>query len=107
MLSFSTKIQPKIWFVADLHLGHAKDFILNPRGYTNVDEALAHTWLMLQEAIKPDDILFNLGDAIVGAGLNAEAFTKRLIFLPCKLQYYIWGNHNAGMKDAYQHALEY
>lgn len=107
MNKFSLRTSPnqKIWFVSDLHLGHAKDFILTPRDYTNVDEALAHQWLMLQETIKPDDIVFNLGDAIVGAGPDSEAFTKRLLFFPCEQQYYIWGNHNAGMKDAYQYAL--
>jgi calcineurin-like phosphoesterase family protein len=106
-LTFKTAPNQKIWFVSDLHLGHAKEFILDPRDYTNVDEAMAHTWLMLQETIKPEDIVFHLGDAVVGAGLNGDAYTKRLIFLPCKRQYYIWGNHNAGMKDAYQFALNH
>jgi calcineurin-like phosphoesterase family protein len=106
-LSFKSTPNQKIWFLADLHLGHAKDFILNPREYTNVEEALIHQWLMIQETINPEDIVFNLGDAIVGAGLSAEMFTKRLLFLPCRHHYYIWGNHNAGLKDAYQYALNY
>lgn len=99
-LSFNSKDQ-RIWFISDLHLGHAKDFILNPRNYTNVDEALAHTWFMLNETIKPDDIVFNLGDAVIGAGERSVEYAKRLVHLNCKHQYYIWGNHNAGMQQLY------
>lgn len=91
----------KIWFVSDLHLGHAKDFILDPRGYTNVDEALAHQWLMLNETIGPNDIVFNLGDAVIGAQARSTEYAKRVVFLPCKQQYYLWGNHNAGMQQLY------
>lgn len=99
-LSLKSKDQ-RIWFVADLHLGHAKDFILGPRGYTNVDEALAHQWLMLTETIKPTDIVFNLGDAVIGAGERSVEYAKRVVHLPCKQQYYLWGNHNAGMQQLY------
>lgn len=99
-LSFNSKDQ-RIWFVADLHLGHAKDFILGPRGYTNVDEALAHQWLMLTETINPTDIVFNLGDAVIGAGGRSVEYAKRVVHLPCKQQYYLWGNHNAGMQQLY------
>ena len=99
-ISLKSKDQ-RIWFVSDLHLGHAKDFILNPRNYTNVDEALAHQWLMLTETIKPEDIVFNLGDAVIGAAERSVEYAKRVVFLPCKQQYYLWGNHNAGMQQLY------
>jgi len=99
-ISLKSKDQ-KIWFVADLHLGHDKDFILNPRNYTNVTEAMAHTWLMLQDSIGPNDIVFNLGDAVIGAGMNSTTYAKRVVMLPCKQQYYLWGNHNAGMQQLY------
>lgn len=104
-LSFNSK-EHRIWFISDLHLGHAKDFILNPRDYTNVDEALAHQWLMLQETIKPEDIVFNLGDAVIGAAEKSIDYAKRVVHLPCKHQYYVWGNHNAGMKDLYHDAID-
>jgi len=99
-ISLKSKDQ-KIWFISDLHLGHAKDFILNPRGYANVDEALADTWLQLTETIKPEDIVFNLGDAVIGAGPKTMDLAKRLAYLPCQKQYFIWGNHNAGVKQLY------
>ena len=90
----------KIWFVSDLHLGHDKPFILGPRKYQNVNEAYTHTHEMLK-MIGPDDILFNLGDMVIGAGANSMEYAKRIVYLPCKHQYFIWGNHNAGIQQMY------
>jgi calcineurin-like phosphoesterase family protein len=99
-LSFNSKGQ-KIWFVADLHIAHNKPFILNPRQYKTIEEAMEHTFEMLRQTIGPDDIVFNLGDAVVGAGFESTNLAKRIVFWPCKHQYFIWGNHNAGMKNLY------
>ena len=90
----------KIWFVSDLHLGHDKPFILGPRKYTNISEAYSHTHEMLK-MFGPDDILFNLGDMVIGAGANSMEYAKRIVYLPCKHQYFIWGNHNAGIQQMY------
>lgn len=91
----------KIWFVSDLHLGHAKDFIIGPRNYATVTEAYAHTFQMLGK-IGPNDVVFNLGDAVCGAGMNTVEYAKRMVSIPCRQHYYLWGNHNAGMKDLYR-----
>lgn len=91
----------KIWFISDLHLGHDKPFILGPRKYANVTEAYEHTFKMLHEHIGPNDIVFNLGDAVIGAKARTSEFANRLLRFPCKAQYYIWGNHNAGMQELY------
>jgi calcineurin-like phosphoesterase family protein len=96
----------KIWFISDLHLGHDKPFILGPRNYQNVNEAYAHTYQMLSDHIGLNDIVFNLGDAVIGAGANSLDYAKRLIRLPCKHQYFIWGNHNAGMQQLYDATLD-
>jgi calcineurin-like phosphoesterase family protein len=103
-LSLKTNKDYKIWFISDLHIGHAKDFIIGPRNYSNVIEAYTHTFQMLQEHIGPNDIVFNLGDAVCGAGLNTMEYAKRLVYLPCQKHYFIWGNHNAGMKELYREA---
>jgi calcineurin-like phosphoesterase family protein len=103
-LSFNSKGQ-KIWFVSDLHVGHNKPFILGPRNYNNVAEAVQHTFQMLHENIKPEDIVFNLGDMVCGAGLNSDEYAKRVVFFPCKHQYFLWGNHNAGIRQMYEDTL--
>ena len=99
-LSFKSSEQ-KIWFVSDLHLGHNKPFILGPRNYSNINEAYEHTHKMLDEHIGPNDIVFNLGDVVIGAFDNSLAYAKRIVHMPCKRQYFIWGNHNAGIQQIY------
>jgi calcineurin-like phosphoesterase family protein len=94
-------IDQKIWFVSDLHLGHDKPFILGPRNYQNVNEAYSHTHQMLNEHIGPNDVVFNLGDVVIGAGANSLDYAKRIVHLSCKHQYFIWGNHNAGVHQMY------
>ena len=90
-----------IWFVSDLHLGHNRDFILKPRGYATVEEAYQHTFQMMHQYIGPDDIVFNLGDMVIGAKERTMEYANRLVNFPCKAQYFIWGNHNAGAKALY------
>lgn len=99
-LSFKSSEQ-KIWFISDLHVGHNKPFILNPRQYNNVAEAVQHTFDMLYSHIGPEDIVFNLGDMVCGAGANSEEYARRVVNIPCKNHYYIWGNHSAGIKNLY------
>jgi len=99
-LSFNTAEQ-KVWFVSDLHLGHDKPFILNPRKYQNINEAYQHTHEMIQEYVGPNDILFNLGDMVIGAKDNSLSYAQRIVHYPCKHQYFIWGNHNAGIQQMY------
>jgi calcineurin-like phosphoesterase family protein len=103
-ISLNSKEQ-KIWFMSDLHLGHDKPFILKPRNYSDIQEALNDTWKVIGETIGPDDIVFNLGDPVVGAGPNSLDYAKRLIHLPCKQQYFVWGNHNAGIKQIYDESM--
>ena len=91
----------KIWFVSDLHLGHDKPFILGPRNYQNINEAYTHTHQMIQEYVGPNDILFNLGDMVIGARENSLSYAQRVVHYPCKHQYFIWGNHNAGIQQMY------
>lgn len=99
-ISLNSKDQ-KIWFVSDLHLGHNKPFILGPRNYNNINEAIDHQWQMMNEHIGPNDVVFNLGDAVIGAYDKSLEYAKRVVHMPCKHQYFIWGNHNAGIQQIY------
>ena len=100
-MTFDSKKQ-KIWFISDLHYGHNKPFILTPRNYNRVEDAMQHTWRTLREAIGENDIVFNLGDLVIGAGLNTIDYAWKLISLPCAAHYFINGNHSAGVKDIYK-----
>jgi predicted phosphohydrolase len=97
-LSFKTAGRTgKIYFTSDLHIAHGKPFILEPRRYATVDEAIRHTFQELQ-TLTADDVLFNLGDVVIGAGERSEEYARRIVNLPCQ-QYYIHGNHNAGISN--------
>lgn len=95
----------RIWFTADLHYGHGKPFILDPRGYKTLNEAQEDTRHKWKQYVGPDDIIFNLGDQIIGAGANTKQYTYDLLALPYGKQYFLWGNHNAGMEDLYRNSV--
>jgi calcineurin-like phosphoesterase family protein len=97
-LSFrTTNAVGKIYFTSDLHIAHGKPFIIGPRKYATVEAAIEHTFSELGK-LTSDDVLFNLGDLVVGAGEQSEAYAKRVVNLPCQ-QYYIHGNHCAGIAN--------
>lgn len=95
----------RVWFVSDLHYGHGKPFIIGPRGYATLTEAMEDTRHQWKANIGPNDIVVNLGDQIVGAGMNTTQYVHDLLSLPCAHQYFIWGNHNAGMQQIYDESL--
>ncbi len=95
----------KIWFVSDIHYCHNKPFILGPRGYKEIEEAKKDFKAKWNENIGPNDIVFNLGDLIVGAGDGTRAAMYEILALPCAKHYYIWGNHSAGVQQLYDETL--
>lgn len=79
----------EIWFSADTHFGHDKEFIYGPRGFTNIkdmNEAIVNNW---NSVVKSNDIVYLLGDIMLGNNSEGIEYIKRLngkIFM-------IWGNH--------------
>ena len=79
------------FFVAILTLvSHNKSFICEPRGFTTADEmneAIIERW---NKVVKPDDIVYHLGDVFLNNDKVGIECVKRLngtIFM-------IWGNHD-------------
>lgn len=55
-----------IYFTSDLHFGHNKPFLYEPRGYKNIeehDQNIINNWNSL---IKPEDEVYILGDLMLG-----------------------------------------
>jgi calcineurin-like phosphoesterase family protein len=102
-LKFDSKRQ-RIWFVSDLHYYHGKPFILGPRKYGTLNEAMEDLKQKWKQYVSPQDIVFNLGDLIVGAGPKTTEAMHEMLALPCAHHYYIWGNHNAGVQAFYDQA---
>lgn len=93
----------QVFFWSDLHLCHAKDFILNPRGFTDVNHAKEETGKRWRTKITNDDTVFLLGDNVVGAGnYGVEELTSFLHTVPFKEVYMMPGNHPSGFKQLFE-----
>ena len=73
----------KIFITSDTHFCHDKPFIYEPRGFSSVNEmneAIIKNW---NKVVKPDDIVYHLGDVMLNddacgiqclRGLNGEIY---------------------------------
>ncbi len=56
----------KIFVCSDTHFGHDREFLWGPRGFSNHidhDEEIIQRW---NEVVGPDDIVYHLGDVMLG-----------------------------------------
>ena len=80
----------EIFFTSDTHFGHQPEFLWKPRGFSSVeemDEAIIENW---NKVVKPNDIVYHLGDTMLNDNTAGIECFKRLngqIFL-------IYGNHD-------------
>ena len=83
-----------IWFTSDLHFSHQAEFLWGPRGFKDqheMNEALVENW---NKVVKPDDVVYNLGDMAL---TDSEDALKYLLRLNGK-HYWIYGNHDTKKK---------
>ena len=79
-----------IWFTSDTHFSHTPEFLWGPRGFSNVsemNETIIERW---NGVVKPEDIVYHLGDVMLSDNITGMECFKRLngqIFL-------IYGNHD-------------
>lgn len=67
-----------IFFTSDSHFGHQKEFLWGPRGFTSSeehDEAVIENW---NKIVKPDDLVYHLGDVMLGDNEHGMECLKRL-----------------------------
>lgn len=80
----------EIFVTSDTHFCHNQGFLYEPRGFTNPDEmneAIIENW---NKVVKPNDIVYHLGDTMLNDNAKGIECFKRLngqIFL-------IYGNHD-------------
>lgn len=55
-----------IWLISDTHFNHNKDFIWKARGFNSVEEMNNEIIKRWNNIVKPDDIVYHLGDVIMG-----------------------------------------
>lgn len=87
----------EIYFTSDLHLAHDKDFIYVPRGYNSALEAGEEIIRNINEIVKEDDILYILGDLMLGDNDKGMALFKQI---RCNNIHIILGNHDKDTRIA-------
>ena len=90
-----------IYFTSDLHLGHDKPFIYEPRGFENVEDMNQTIIKNINRVVSYDDDLYILGDLILG---NLEEGKKLLKQIPGKV-HVILGNHDTQQKIDFYKSL--
>ena len=83
-----------IWFTSDLHLCHDKEFLWGPRGFKNqfeMNEAIIENW---NKVVKPEDIVYDLGDLALTDLEAAIPIINKLN----GLHHWIIGNHDTKKK---------
>lgn len=68
----------KIFFTSDLHFGHNRDFIIEPRGFASIeahDRTLIANW---NKVVSPEDDVYILGDLMLGDNAHGANCVRRL-----------------------------
>lgn len=84
-----------IWLCSDWHFSHNKDFILNPRGFNNIEEMNEAIVERHNALIAPDDTVYCLGDVMLGGDFEKSAeYVARMN----GIKYLAIGNHDTDNK---------
>jgi calcineurin-like phosphoesterase family protein len=92
MLNFRETEEKKIYITADLHLGHQRDFVWKPRGYSDFkshDDGVINS---INAVVRPSDVLVIVGDFCLNTPIGQ--FNEYLSRISCQDIWYLWGNHN-------------
>ena len=81
----------EIFLTSDLHINHNKDFLWGVRGFANVtemNEAIVENW---NKVVRPEDVVWNLGDIALSDTEGAIPYLQALN----GTQYWLLGNHDS------------
>ena len=83
------------YFTSDLHIGHDKDFIWRPRGFSSVEEHDTEILKRWNSIVTPEDTVYILGDLCMSGN---EKEWNRVYKVKKKKKIVIWGNHDTNNK---------
>jgi len=84
-------IQGNVWFVGDLHLGHANIIRYCNRPFASIEEHDTVLLAQWREYVKPNDVMFHVGDLALG---RPEKLLPKIAELTGNLVYLLGGNHD-------------
>ena len=87
------------WFTSDFHLGHFNIIRYCNRPFADTREMNAAILERLNTLVKPDDVLYFVGDFCMG-GPKAVAFYR--VQIACKTIHFIDGNHDRTARKVQQ-----
>lgn len=106
LLKFRQTPERKVYFVSDLHHNHNPKWkvpLWEARGYRSVDEMNEDQIETINRVVRPNDILWHLGDITLNC--NEEQFDGFLGKIKCQNIYSLWGNHNSPSWKIYQREI--
>ena len=80
----------EIFITSDTHFCHDKPFVWEPRGFTSIEEmneTIIERW---NSVVKPNDMIFHLGDTMLSDNNNGIECLRRLNGQICL----VYGNHD-------------
>ena len=92
--------EENFFFCGCTHGFHNKEFIWKKRGYNSSDEHTSAVLKIINDNIKPTDILFHLGDGFLNS--TPEQVKDFLSKINCRTIYYCFGNHESSMYRIYR-----
>lgn len=84
-----------IYFTSDLHIGHDKDFIWRPRGFSSIEEHDTEIIKRWNSVVTPEDTVYILGDLCMSGN---EKEWNRVYKVLNGEKIVIWGNHDTKNK---------
>lgn len=92
---------------SDFHLNHDPKWeipIWKSRGYDSVQEMNQDIINKINKRVKPDDVLFHLGDFSLNC--SEEEFENFIGQIVCQNIYFLWGNHNSPSWNIYKREIQ-
>lgn len=81
----------EIFFTSDLHLGHSKPFIYEPRGFSYIEEHDAAIISNINSMVSAQDVLYILGDLMLNDNDNGVELLRQI---RCENVFVVLGNHD-------------
>ena len=84
-----------IFFTSDLHIGHDKPFLYEPRGFSSIidhDTAVLNNW---NSIVTDEDTVYILGDLCLGQDILEQS---RIFYNLKGIKKFIYGNHDTSAR---------